>query len=757
MYATKEAMLALDHVPGVECHIFQIDMRAFSKGFDAYFERGKELGIHYHRCKISGLKEDPNTRQVWLDYVTEDGELERQEFDLVSLSVGMEKPAGAEAIAAAAGIGLNEYGFCQTRPFHPVETTRPGVYVCGAFAEPKDIPDSVIEAGGAAAAALATIGQARGTLVTPAEYPPEIKVAPEDEARVGVFICSCGSNIAGVVDVDDVTKYADTLPNVVHAENTMYTCSADSLSLIQERIAEKGLNRVIVSSCTPRTHEPIFRDTIRQAGLNPYLFEMANIRDQDSWVHAQWPALATEKARDLTRMAVARSRRLEALYTQEQSLSHRALVIGGGIAGLTAALNLADQGYDVTLVERTAALGGRARTLSRTGDGADVQAFLHEQITRVEAHPRIEVLIDHEVIKSSGFVGNFKSTVACRSDPTQRLIEHGITLVATGGQEHRGTTYGLGSDPRIITQGDLEQRLAAGGEQPIAGSVVMLQCVGPWDEDGSEADFYCSRICCSVAAKNALRLKEQNPEAQIFVLYNRDIRTYGFQEALYTRAREAGVVFLRYEEGSKPEVALRAKGQLTITVRDEVLGQAVALSPDLLVLSEAIAPADGSRELAEMLKFSCTLEGFFLEAHVKLQPVDFPAEGIFLAGTAHYPKLLDETIAQAGAAAARAASILSKDSLEVGGVVAVVDPAKCTACLTCVRVCPFGAAQINPSLVGVGDIAGAAEITAAACRGCGLCPAECPAKAIQLQHFTDDQVLAKEEALFEAVDLALAA
>jgi heterodisulfide reductase subunit A-like polyferredoxin len=755
MYATKEAMLALDHVPGVECHIFQIDMRAFSKGFDAYFERGKELGIHYHRCKISGLKEDPKTRQVCLDYVTDDGKLGRQEFDLVVLSVGMEKPLGAEETAEAAGIGLNEFGFCQTRPFHPVETTRPGVYVCGAFAEPKDIPDSVIEAGGAAAAALATIGQARGTLVTPAEYPPEIKVTPEDETRVGVFICSCGSNIAGVVDVEDVTQYADTLPNVVHAENTMYTCSADSLNLIQERIAEKGLNRVIVSSCTPRTHEPIFRDTIRQAGLNPYLFEMANIRDQDSWVHAQWPALATQKARDLTRMAVARSRRLEPLYTEEQSLSHRALVIGGGVAGLTAALNLADQGYEVTLVERSAQLGGRAQTLSRTADGADVQAFLREQIGHVQEHPRIEVLVDHEVIKSSGFVGNFKSTVACSTDPTQRIIEHGITLVATGGQEHRGTAYGLGSDPRIITQGDLEQRLAAAGEEAIPHSIVMLQCVGPWDDSDGDTDFYCSRICCSVAAKNALRLKEQNPGAQIFVLYNRDIRTYGYQEALYTRAREAGVVFLRYEEDSQPDVTLGAEGQFTITVRDEVLGRAITLSPDLLVLSEAIVPAEGSRALAELLKFSCTLEGFFLEAHVKLQPVDFPAEGIFLAGTAHYPKLLDETIAQAGAAAARAASILSKDSLEVGGVVAVVDPAKCTACLTCVRVCPFGAAQINPSLVGVGNIAGAAEITAAACRGCGLCPAECPARAIQLQHFTDDQVLAKEEALFEAVDLAL--
>ena len=754
MYATKEAMLALDHVPGVEAHIFQIDMRAFSKGFDAYFERGKELGIHYHRCRISGLKEHPKTREILIDYVTDSGKLGQQRFDLVVLSVGMETPADAAALAQAAGVELDDHGFCKTNPFHPVETTRPGVYVCGAFAEPKDIPDSVIQAGGAAAAALATIGQARGTLVSPAEYPPEVEVKPEDEPRIGVFICSCGSNIAGVVDVADVTAYARTLPNVVHAENTMYTCSADSLTLIQERIQEHAINRVIVSSCTPRTHEPIFRDTIRQAGLNPYLFDMANIRDQDSWVHAAWPDLATQKARDLTRMAVARSRQLEPLYTQGQSLFHSALVIGGGVAGATAALNLADQGYGVTLVEREKELGGQARHLSATCKGGDAQAFIQDLIARVSHNPHIEILTDHQVIKSEGYVGNFKTTVACRSDPTQRLIEHGVTLVATGGQEYRGAAYGLHDDPRIITQGDLERQLATGQGKEIPRSVVMLQCVGPWDKDGNDTEFYCSRICCSVAAKNALQIKEQNSDAQVFVLYNRDIRTYGFQETLYTRAREMGVIFLRYEEQTRPQINISE--QLQITIHDEVLGQEVTIDADLLVLSEAIVPAEGSRDLAELLKFSCTLEGFFLEAHVKLQPVDFPAEGVFLAGTAHYPKLLDETIAQAGAAAARAASILSKDELEVGGVVAAVDPAKCVGCLTCVRICPFGAVQINAALVGVGEIVGAAEIAAAACRGCGLCPAECPAKAIQLQHFTDDQVLAKEEALFEAIDFALA-
>jgi heterodisulfide reductase subunit A-like polyferredoxin len=409
----------------------------------------------------------------------------------------------------------------------------------------------------------------------------------------------------------------------------------------------------------------------------------------------------------------------------------------------------------VTLVERERELGGQARSLTATGDGADPRMLVQELVARAAAHPRIEALTDHEVVKSEGFVGNFRTTLACRSNPTQRLVEHGVTLVATGGREYRGPANGLGTNPRIITQIDLEGMLGGARDSRFPGSIVMLQCSGPWDEDHSQTNFYCSRICCSVAAKNALRLKQQSPQTEVYVLYNRDIRTYGYNEAVYTRAREAGVVFLRYEEGSRPQIS--TNGRLAITVRDEVLDQMVMVQPDLLVLSEAIVPAEGSTKLAELLKFSCTLEGFFLEAHVKLQPVDFPAEGIFLAGTAHYPKAIDETIAQAGAAAARAARILSKDHLEVGGVVAVVEAAKCTGCLTCVRICPFGAVQINPALTGVGNIAGAAEVKAAACRGCGLCPAECPAKAIQLQHFTDEQVLAKEEALFEAIDRVLAA
>jgi heterodisulfide reductase subunit A-like polyferredoxin len=722
MYATKEAMLAMEHVPGLECHIFQMDMRAFGKGFDAYFERGKELGIKYTRCRLSSLKEDPRTKDILFQYQTEDGQLGNERFDIVVLSVGMEAVADAQTLAETMGIELNGWGFCQTEPFKPVGTSRPGVYACGAFAEPKDIPESVTEASGAAAAALSVIGTARGTLVEEKVYPPEIELA--EEPRIGVFICSCGSNIAGVVDVNQVVEYAKTLPDVVFAENTIYTCSADSLKLIQERIAEHKLNRVIVSSCTPRTHEPLFQDTIREAGLNPYLFEMANIRDQCSWVHSGEHEAATVKSEDLTRMAVGRSRLLMPLYTEPQSLSHEALVIGGGVAGMAAALNLAEQGFGVYLVERKRELGGRLRHIHYTADGGDPQAYLRELVGKVQANPRIEVLTGHEVVKSSGFVGNFKTTVTSVDDPTQRFIEHGVTIVATGGQEYRGDAYLLGQDSKVITQDDLEQLLvkadqSEGAEAEQAAmtldacrTMVMIQCVGPWDDGSDDApDFYCSRVCCTVALKNAMAIRK------------------------------------RYDDENKPQVQ-RNNGQLQVTINDLVLQAPIVLKPNLLVLSEAMVPAEGSRGLAELLKFSCTLEGFFLEAHVKLRPVDFPAEGIFLCGAAHYPKFIDETIAQANAAAARATTILSKDVLQVGGVVAVVDEEKCTGCLTCVRICPYDVPRMNFSKVGAGGILGAAEIAAAACQGCGSCAAECPAKAIQLQHYRDEQMIAKEEALF---------
>jgi heterodisulfide reductase subunit A-like polyferredoxin len=737
MYATKEAMLAMEHIPGVECKIFQMDMRAFGKGFDTYFERGKEKGIQYISCRISGLEEDPETKDILIQYKDpESGHpIKEERVDMAILSIGMSALPDIQQLANASGIQLNSHQFCLTQDFHPVETSRPGVFACGAFTDPKDIPDSVIQASGAAAKALSIIGEARGTLVRKKEYPPEREISPEEEPRIGAFICSCGTNIAGTVDVKEVVEYVKSLPRVVHAENTIYTCSADSLKLIQERIQEFNLNRVVVASCSPRTHEPLFRDTIREVGLNPYLFEMANIRDQCSWVHMNLKEEATDKAKNLVRMAIACSRNLEPLHQIPLSLVHSCLVVGGGLAGMVAALSMADQGYPVYLIEREKELGGRLRQIFYSGNGGDPQAYLRELIKKVESHPKIEVLKGYQVVEHGGAVGNFKTKVANGS--TQRVLEHGASIIATGGKEHRGKAYLLSEDSRVITQEELEKRISLSDPSLLkAKSIVMIQCVGPWDEDPSKS-FYCSRICCSVAIKNAIRIKDLHPEVSITILY-KDMRTYGFKEAFYTKARGKGVLFVRFDEKKKPSVSL-SNGRLSVQLEDPMLHLTLTLHPDLLVLSEAVVPNEGSKELANLFKFPQTLDGFFLEAHVKLRPVDFATDGLYLCGMAHYPKSVNETIAQAEAASARASTILSQEVLQVGGVVAVVEGERCAACLTCVRVCPYEVPMINAR--------GEAEIDVAKCKGCGSCVAECPARAIELMHFRDRQLQAKCQAL----------
>jgi len=739
MYATKEAMLAMEHLPGVEIKIFQMDMRAFGKGFDAYFERGKERGIQYISCRISGLEEDPETKELIIRYEDLEGghRIREERVDLVVLSVGMAPLPDIQRLAHASGIELDSHHFCLTRDFEPTETTRPGVFACGAFTEPKDIPDSVIQGSGAAAKVLSVIGEARGTLIKKKEYPPERELSADEEPRIGVFVCSCGTNIAGTVEVKEVTEFAKSLPGVIHAENTIYTCSADSLKLIQERVKELHLNRVIVASCTPRTHEPLFRDTIREVGLNPYLFEMANIRDQCSWVHMGQKKEATEKAKELVRMAVACSKKLEPLHEIPRSLVRSSLVVGGGLAGMSSALHLADQGYQVFLVERERELGGRLKQIYFSGNEGDPQAYLRGLIKKIESHPKIEVLKGFQVIEHEGSVGNFKTKIARLEGSEVRVIDHGTTIIATGGREYRGKAYLLGEDPRIITQEEFEKRLAE--EDPFLAktrSLVIIQCVGPWDEDLSRA-FYCSRICCSVAIKNALQMKERYPQTSIVILY-KDMRTYGFKETFYTKAREKGILFIRFNDQRKPSVSL-SEGRLMVHVEDPMLHLPLTLSPDLLVLSEAVIPNEGSKELANLFKFPLTLDGFFLEAHVKLRPVDFASDGLFLCGMAHYPKSINETIAQAQAAAARASTILSQEVLQVGGVVAVVDGERCAACLTCVRVCPYGVPVVNER--------GEAEIDVAKCKGCGSCVAECPGRAIELMHYRDEQLWAKVGAL----------
>jgi heterodisulfide reductase subunit A-like polyferredoxin len=646
----------------------------------------------------------------------------------------MEISEPVQALGRRLGVELDAYGFCHTIQFNPVETSRKGIFAVGPFREPKDIPESVVEASGAAAAAAAQLSSARFQATTSKEYPPEVDHSLED-ARVGVFVCHCGSNIGGYLDVPDVTEYAGSLPGVVHAEANLYTCSQDSIRHITETVQEKGLNRVVVASCTPLTHQPLFQDSLRAAGLNPFLFEMANIRNQCSWVHSTDHQAATQKARELVHMAVARSARLEAQNVIQVPVNKNALVVGGGPAGMTAALNLADQGFPVHLVEKLGKLGGNLKNAFLPSNGTDPQAVMHQLIDRVHQHPQIYLHLGCEVKASSGFKGNFSSRLVNASGK-EIEIGHGATIIAVGGQEYEGPEYGYGQHPHVITMREFGERLEACDIEKV-DSVGVVLCVGP-------AGDYCSRICCTLALKNALELKQRKPAAEVVFFY-KDIRVYGLREDLYTRARKAGILFVRYTDEQPPEV--RLDPEIEVKVLDRTLGREIRFNPDLLVLSMPVIPRAGSEKVANRFKVPLDANGFFLEAHVKLRPVDTTTDGVFIAGMAHYPKLLDETLIQAQAAAARAARVLSQDYLTAGGRVAVVDQERCTGCLTCVRICPFDVPKIQPEAVGVGGILGAAFIEAAVCQGCGNCVSECPAQAIQLMHYTDEQVEAKIEAL----------
>jgi heterodisulfide reductase subunit A len=724
MAATKEAILAKQHEPDADVTVYYMDLRAYGKDFDRYYNRAKEMGISYVRCRPSSVEENRNSNNLSITYMDDANKSVTKEHDLVVLSLGLEPSASLRQQIDKFNVMLNEWGFVATRELSPLETSRPGVFVGGALQEPKDIPDTVMQASAVASKAMALLASARGTRTRTKTYPPERDITDEPP-RIGVFICHCGSNIASVVDVEAVVQRAKTLPYVVIAERNMYTCADDTQDQIKEKIIKHRLNRVIVASCTPRTHEAIFRDTLRDAGLNPYLLEMANIRDQCSWVHSSEPGKATEKAKDLVRMTVGRTAGLKPLTESAVPVKNTALVIGGGVGGMTAALAIADQGYPVHLVEKESSLGGMAREIHRTLDGGVVQAWLAGVIDRVSTHPRITVHTKSKVKKVDGHVGDFTSQILTGETITE--IGHGVVIVASGAQEHKPASYGYGTDPRVMTQLELSSRMEKREiSLPDKATIVMIQCV----EQRTPDRPYCSRVCCTTAVKNALLLKEKYPLARIAVLY-REMRTYGFREAAYKEAREKGVLFIRYDENDPPEM-VEGK-ELTLRVKDKVLGRVLEMSPDLLVLAAPIVAADDRQEISELLRVPLNADGFFLEAHVKLRPVDFASEGLFLCGTAHAPKFISETITQANAVAGRAASILSRKMMPVGAQTAWVDPDKCIACMTCVHVCPYMAPHIGEN--------NKAEVQATVCMGCGSCTAACPAKAVTLHNYLDTQIL----------------
>ncbi|MGA3316149.1 MAG: FAD-dependent oxidoreductase [Candidatus Korobacteraceae bacterium] len=746
MYATKEAIIAKEHLgEDLQCDIFFMDLRAFGKGFEQYYHRAQELGVRYIRSRVPKIEEVTGSRNLIVQHLGENDRKLSQEYDLVVLSVGMEPPKDVKVLAERFGIALNEFNFCGTSAFQPAESSRQGIYVAGPFAEPKDIPETVMQASAAAAEVLSLLKDARGTLITPKLYPRERGVKGQ-EPRIGIFVCHCGTNIAGVVDVPNVVEYAKTLPNVVYAENNLYTCSNDTQNRIKEKIAEHDLNRVVVASCTPRTHEPLFRNTMAEAGLNPYLFEMANIRDQCSWVHMHEPERATQKAKDLVRMAVAKSRLLQPLQRQRIRIQKSALVIGGGISGMTAALTLARQGSDVYLVEKEKELGGNLRHLYYSLNGERPQEELARLRDEIQRSSRIRLFTGAIIENIEGSIGNFKTRISARGATTE--VEHGVVIVATGAKQYQPKEYLYGHDDGVITQRRLEARLAfgsgslAGQRNQPAKTVVMIQCVGSRDTDHP----YCSRVCCADAIKNALRIKKLSPETNVYVLY-RDIRTYGFKESYYTKARQQGVVFVRYDEERKPEVS-RNSHALEVTVFDQTLGMPMLIPADLVVLSAGIHPHEENRAIAQFLKVPMNSEGFFLEAHMKLRPVDFMTDGVFLCGLAHSPKGLDECILQAQAASARAAAVLGQDSLELGANISQVVDESCDGCAYCVDTCPFKAITLV-EYIWQGSIKKVVETNESTCKGCGCCQATCPKNGIFVRGFTLDQIRAQIEAALE--------
>ncbi len=733
MYAIKEALVAKEHAGGkLDTAIFFMDMRTHGKGFEQTYNRAKDKeGVRFIRSRVHTIEPASDTGDLSVMYVTEDGQMITETFDMVVLSVGLEISDEIKALADKLGIETDSDRFALAGGFAPVATSKPGVYVCGAFAGPKDIPQSVMEASAASAAAAALLSSVRNTLTTEKTYPSEIPVLGE-KPRIGVFVCHCGTNIGGIVDVPSVKEYAATLPNVVFAADNLFTCSQDTQEIIRQKIRENHLNRVIVAACTPRTHEPLFRETIQEAGLNPYLFEFANIRDQNSWVHQQEPEAATRKAKDLIRMAAAKASLLEAIEPLKIEVNPNALVIGGGVAGMSAALNLADQGFKTFLIERESQLGGNALHIRQTWNGHNVGAFVGELKKSVESHKNIEVLSGTEIAAIDGFVGNFTSTV--QTGDVRREIQHGAVILATGGRASEPDEYLYGKSSRVMKWHELDYLFEKEPDKlEKATGVAFIQCVGSREPDHP----YCSKVCCTASVQSAIRLKGKKPDLRVYILY-RDMRTFGQREELYRKAREMGIIFIRYSVNEKPMVEKDGEDGLLITVRDHVLGRQIRIPADYLNLATAILPTEGQKQIAQMLKVPINDEGFYLEAHIKLRPVDFSTDGVFVCGLCHYPKPIEEAIAQAQAAAARTAGLLMKKTIDIEPIVSVVDEKKCIGCGLCELSCSFSAIRLK-KVVGKGY---RAENYSALCKGCGVCAAACPQHAIDMKHFREVQIRA---------------
>jgi heterodisulfide reductase subunit A len=728
MIAVKQSMMASEHssVP-LDCAVFYMDMRTQGKDFDRYYEKAKQSGIRFIRSRIHSITPIDHGGDLVVRYVQNDGMPTEEQFDLVVLSTGLEIDSNLATLSARLGIELDPYRFVRSDSFHPVATSKPGIYACGAFTGPKDIPQSVMEASAAACAATEKLAPARHSLTISVEAPAE-KDVTRQPPRIGVFVCNCGINIGGVVRVTEVVEYAKSLPNVVYVEENLFTCSQDTQDKMIAIIEKEALNRIVIAACTPRTHETLFQETLINAGLNKYLLEMANIRNHDSWVHANNPEAATQKAKDLVRMAVAKTALLKPLQQADLPVTHSALVVGGGIAGMTAALSLAHQRYPVHLVEKSDGLGGNARRLRQTYNGDDIRSYLEEIVRTVESDDRITVHLEATIGSVEGFIGNFKTRLVEKS--TEKTIEHGVAILATGAKQHKPTEYLYGEHPAVVTQLELDALFQEKDRQlNQARDVVFIQCVGSRETERP----YCSKVCCTHSVKSALEFKDKNPEVNVYVLY-RDIRTYGKREDIYQEARAKGILFFNYDIDQKPMVKPDGN-RVEVIFNDPVLKRKFSVSADILCLATAIESYH-DHALAQKFKVPMDADGWLLEAHQKLRPVDFATDGIFVCGMAHYPKPIDESVAQARAAASRALTILAMDTIKIGGIVSYIKPELCSGCRGCINVCPFGAITFDEERK-------IAEVNPALCKGCGACAAACPSEAPILMGFNNDQLYAQ--------------
>ncbi len=738
-YTQKQVILTKDHFAEAECTVFHNDIRAYGKDFERYYQKTEQLsGTRFIRSYAAVAGVNPENDNIIIRYATTDKGVTTEEFEMVVLSVGLNPPADHEKLARTFGIELNSHGFCQTAETNPMATGKTGIFVSGGFQGPMDIPESVYSASGAGAQCGEYLNHRRGQLTKERVYPSEKEVFRE-EPRIGVFVCHCGANIGRVVDVPAVVEYVKTLPHVVHAQEQLFSCATNSAKEITDMITEKELNRVVVAACSPRTLEPLFRDTLREAGLNQYYFDMANIREHCSWCHSKEKEEATRKAKDIARMSVARACRLEPLNEIDLPVDKKALVVGGGISGMTCALSIADQGHEVFLLEKEHDLGGMARRIHTTLDGLDVEAYLREVVGKVYRHPLIHVFTDAVVTESTGYIGNFETRVS--SDRGRSTIKHGATVIATGVDLHGPDEYLYGEDERVMTHLELEERIASEDSAVIgARSLAMIQCVGCRNEERN----YCSRICCSESIKNALALKEKNPELDITIFF-RDIRTYGFKEDDYRRASERDVKFVRYTPESKPQVETandeEGRPVLRITAPDAVLGSGLAVDAEYLVLAAAVIPREDHQAVSKQFKVAVGPDGFFKEAHVKLRPVEFSTDGVYLCGTAHYPKLIPEAVNQAYGAAGRVLALLSNDVVTVSGAICEVDEKRCMGCGACVDACAYDAIELRKTRHGRKAI-----VNPVLCKGDGLCNALCPTGAIILKHFTDEEIMSQIDA-----------